>query len=267
MTMGQRIRAARQEAGLSQRQLAGEEITRNMLSALEHDGANPSVATLKYLSEKLCKPISYFLGEDIPKLPEAEEMAQARTAFRSGGYLRCLELLKGLESEHFRQERLLLESLSAMALARQALNERRLPYAKELLTQSLRAGEACQYFTEALRRQWLILAARAAQRPSERAALTDKLPSEDELLLLKAQTALESGSLIRAERLLEAAENQTCSKWNHLRGEVYFAKKDYKKAAQCYHRAEKEINADRRLEICYRELGEFKMAYYYATKK
>ena len=41
MTMGQRILAARLAAGLSQRELAGEEITRNMLSSLEHDTANP----------------------------------------------------------------------------------------------------------------------------------------------------------------------------------------------------------------------------------
>ena len=36
MTMGQRILAARLAAGLSQRELAGEEITRNMLSSLDH---------------------------------------------------------------------------------------------------------------------------------------------------------------------------------------------------------------------------------------
>ena len=36
MELGQRIRQARQEAGLSQRQLCGEEITRNMLSLIEN---------------------------------------------------------------------------------------------------------------------------------------------------------------------------------------------------------------------------------------
>lgn len=265
MTMGERIRAARSEAGLSQRQLAGDEITRNMLSALEHDGANPSVATLKYLSDKLCKPISYFLGEDIPTVPEAEEMAQARAAYQSGDFPLCLSLLKDLKSENFRQERLLLESLSAMALARQALKENRLPYAHRLLAQSHRAGEESLYFTEALRREWLLLAAQAARRPGERAALLSRLPDEDEVLLLKAQTALSDGNLNRAQRLLDAAENQS-TQWFYLRAEYYFAQKDYARAAECYHRAEPDINADRRLEICHRELGDYKMAYYYATK-
>ena len=84
MTLGQRILAARLEKGLSQRQLAGEEITRNMLSALEHDGANPSVATLRYLSEKLGKPVSYFLGEDLPPVQGYETLLQARQACSAG---------------------------------------------------------------------------------------------------------------------------------------------------------------------------------------
>ena len=57
MTIGQRILTARQEAGLSQRQLAGESITRNMLSAIEHDKAKPSLDTLQYLSGVLGKPV------------------------------------------------------------------------------------------------------------------------------------------------------------------------------------------------------------------
>ena len=39
--LGQRIRQARQEAGLSQRQLCGETITRNMLSQIESGKARP----------------------------------------------------------------------------------------------------------------------------------------------------------------------------------------------------------------------------------
>ena len=86
MTMGQRILRARQEAGLSQRQLAGEVMTRNMLSALEHDGANPSVATLRYLSEKLGKPVSYFLGEAVLPARQVETLCAAREAFASGDF-------------------------------------------------------------------------------------------------------------------------------------------------------------------------------------
>ena len=43
MELGEKILQARLEAGLSQRQLCGEEITRNMLSLIEHGNAKPSM--------------------------------------------------------------------------------------------------------------------------------------------------------------------------------------------------------------------------------
>ena len=61
MELGQRIRAARLEAGLSQRQLCGEVITRNMLSQIENGSARPSMDTLQYLAAQLGKPVSFFL--------------------------------------------------------------------------------------------------------------------------------------------------------------------------------------------------------------
>ena len=50
MAVGDKLKAARLEAGLSQRQLCGDVITRNMLSQIENGSANPSVATLQYLA-------------------------------------------------------------------------------------------------------------------------------------------------------------------------------------------------------------------------
>lgn len=269
MTMGQRIRQARLEAGLSQRQLAGEEFTRNMLSQLENDGANPSVSTLRYLSERLCKPISYFLGEELPAVPEAEEMARARSAYQAGEYRKCLDGLGELHSEAFAPERQLLQALSAMELARQAIEEDRLPYAQQLLEQSHAAGENCPYFGAELKQKWLILAVRAEKKPSRRAAIADQLSGVDEILCLKAQAALENGDPERAGRLLDGAEDQKSGEWNWLRGEVYFKMRQYPSAAECYHRAEPDRPAQtrRRLEICYREMEDYKMAYYYATKK
>jgi transcriptional regulator with XRE-family HTH domain len=63
MELGEKIRRVRQELGLSQRQLCGQEITRNMLSLIENGGAKPSMKTLEYLARQLGKPISFFLDE------------------------------------------------------------------------------------------------------------------------------------------------------------------------------------------------------------
>ena len=63
MELGEKLRRARMEAGLSQKQLCGEEITRNMLSLIENGAAKPSMKTLQYLAARLGKSVSYFLEE------------------------------------------------------------------------------------------------------------------------------------------------------------------------------------------------------------
>ena len=64
MELGEKLKQARLEAGLSQRQLCGEEITRNMLSLIENGAAKPSMKTLQYLAGRLGKSVSFFLEEE-----------------------------------------------------------------------------------------------------------------------------------------------------------------------------------------------------------
>ena len=78
MELGKRLKAARLEAGLSQRQLCGEVITRNMLSQIENGAARPSMDTLLYLADRLGKPVAYFLDEDPVVTPNRGIMERAR---------------------------------------------------------------------------------------------------------------------------------------------------------------------------------------------
>ena len=113
MTIGQRILAAREEAGLSQRQTAGEHMTRNMLSCLEHDKAKPSLDTLLYLSRTLGKSVGYFLGEDQVPVEGYPAMVQARRAYEDGEYRACLTALSRIPAgEVLDRERTLLELLA-----------------------------------------------------------------------------------------------------------------------------------------------------------
>ena len=65
MTLGEKLRRTRQERGLTQKQLAGERITRNMLSQIENDLAQPSMRTLEYLAAMLNVDAGWLLsGED-----------------------------------------------------------------------------------------------------------------------------------------------------------------------------------------------------------
>ena len=93
MTLGEKIKQARLEAGLSQRQLCGEEVTRNMLSQIENGTAKPSMATLSYFAARLGKPVSYFLEEDAVLSPNQEVMTRARTAVLEGAGQKALQIL------------------------------------------------------------------------------------------------------------------------------------------------------------------------------
>ena len=239
MTMGQRILQARLAAGLSQRELAGEEITRNMLSSLERDAASPSVATLRYLARRLGRPVSYFLGED--------DSSEGIAAFEAGAWRKSLELMT-------RAERRWLEPLALLREAEQAVGNGRIPYARELLERL--EGTTSPLFGPELRRKAAMVRCRCG--------ISTDIP-EDSALLMKAERALAEERFSDAERYLMARDHRDAH-WHHLMGECRFQAKDYAAAKEHYHRCEEVFNVRGRLEICYLELEDFRMAYFYAKK-
>ena len=232
MELGEKLKQARLAAGLSQRQLCGDVITRNMLSQIENGAARPSVDTLRYLAGRLNKSLSYFLEDEEPISPKEQRLI---------GQLRTLE-----------------QAEKAIAAGRNL-------YAGELLDgMKIQKEDYCG--PELNRRRLLLLGKACPQRCGE---ICNQLPGLDEELLLRARAALDGGDLHRAGALLDSAEDQSSARWNFLRGEVYLAAETYEEAARCYHAAEAAFpeKTASRLEHCYRELGDYKMAYEYACKQ
>lgn len=267
MTLGEKIKQARLEAGLSQRQLCGETVTRNMLSQIENGTARPSMTTLTYFAARLGKPVSYFLEEDAVLSPNQTVMVRLRAAVLAGNGLDAMEILQDYRApdETFDTEFQLLHRLAALDAARQAIVKGQSAYAAEILEKLgiLQGG----YCAEELERERLLLLAQA--RPQQRSQIVQMLPPIDDELLLRARQALDMGELEYSECLLGAAQNQDCADWNFLRGEVHLARRQFEAAATCYHRAEDAYpeKTAHRLERCYRELEDFKQAYFYACKQ
>ena len=263
MELGQKIRQVREAAGLSQRQICGSTITRNMLSRIENGSVRPSMTTLAFLAERLGKPVSYFLDEDTVTSPNQASMAAARARFGAGDPAGAVEALLSYKEpdDTFAWEKDLLLAKSYMALAERAIRESRLPYAVELLQKAGQAGKRSPYFGPELERERGLLLAQAEE------AVT--LPADDRELLLRAKKALAEDNPTRAGNYLDAAEDQTAPQWNYLRGEVYFALAEMEKAAGCYRVAEENYPKEtaRRLESCYRALEDYKLAYFYACKQ
>lgn len=67
--LGERVRAARRERGMSQSQLAGEELTKGFISQVESGLVRPSVRSLQLMATRLGKSLDYFLG-DLPLATE-----------------------------------------------------------------------------------------------------------------------------------------------------------------------------------------------------
>ena len=262
MELGEKLRQARLEAGLSQRQLCGDTITRNMLSLIENGSAKPSMDTLMQLAARLEKPVSYFLEEDARTSPNHTVMEMVRCRFDTGDYAAAEAALAGYRApDHvYDRERELLQILTLLNLAEQAITEKRFPYALELLN---RTDLQTHYCREDLCRRRLLL---LAQLPGQRIA--ENLPPLDEELLIRAEYAFSSGDLIRAGYLLEAAEDHSEPRWNLLRGRIYLTQTAFREAVECLHIAEQAYPKETAslLEHCYRELEDYKRAYEYACK-
>ncbi len=255
MAMGDLLRQARQEMGLSQRQLCGEEITRNMLSQIENGAARPSMDTLRYLARRLEKPVSYFLEEQAD--PAAAALEEARRAYGAGSWEQALEHLQAAGDT---PEGQLLFCLCTLDRAEAAIAAGKKPYAAKLLQQLQCRG---LYLPEALEKRRLLLLSQADPRKTVPAA--EQLPSEDASLLLWAAAAQEQGQWERSISLLEAAQNRRAARWLLLRGEASFALDRYREAAEYFLLV--EAQALERLEQCYQRLGDYEKAYAYAVRR
>lgn len=259
MNLGQKLKQARQELGLSQRQLCGEVITRNMLSLIENGSASPSMETLRYLAGRLGKSVSYFLEEDTITSPNQTVMSDARAAFARKEYDLVLQTLHSYQrpDQVFDFEEGFLRALTLLHLAEEAIACRKLPYALELLEKAAAAGKQTPYFTEDLERRRLLALAQL---------LPVELPTDDRELLLRAEAALKRGEHGEATRYLEATQLRSGSYWNYLRGQTYIGEGDYARAQDCLEAAwdydPKACAA--LLELCCREREDFKGAYRYA---
>lgn len=257
MELGQRIKDARLAAGLSQKALCGDTITRNMLSLIESGRAKPSMETLRFLAEGLGKPISYFLEENAILSPNQALMAEAKCAFREQRFKDCLDILAGYTPDGiFDDEKALLQDLSLLTLAQQAISERRHIYTKELLGKMTFEG---LYQAEERKHRQLYLLSKIGEAV--------QLPAEDERLYLQAQNSFRQGKYEKAKHLLQAIEERS-AQWHLLYGQIGVALKNFADAAEALLLAEADFPKETipLLEQCYRELEDYKMAYAYALK-
>ena len=99
MTLGEKIKKARTSLKLTQADVSGDVITRNMISAIESNKATPSLDTLKYLADRLDLPLAYLLSDDddLHFYQKKSRISAIKNALDEKNYTVCINLVLNLE--------------------------------------------------------------------------------------------------------------------------------------------------------------------------
>lgn len=95
-TLGQKVKEARLARKMTQKELAGDFITRNMLSQIENEIATPSIRTIEYIAAMLQKPISFFMDHEQGHI-EGDLIEDLLSKYEHKTYIECI----GIIEDHF----------------------------------------------------------------------------------------------------------------------------------------------------------------------
>jgi transcriptional regulator with XRE-family HTH domain len=138
MNIGEKIRELRTAKLMTQSELAGTQITRNMLSCIENGAANPSLSTILYIASRLNVPAGFLLADEGDEIVyrKMNHFANIKRAYIAGDYRGCRSLCFSGCPEPDDEIRLLLAECDA-AIA-----------VEEFKRGKLRSS--CRFFDEAL---------------------------------------------------------------------------------------------------------------------
>ncbi len=136
MNIGEKIRALRGAKMMTQSELAGSEITRNMLSRIENGAALPSLPTVMYLASRLGVPAGFLLAEEGDEFyyKKMNAMPNIKRAYLAGDYKICRDICMSLGGDD--DEINALICLCSFGLAREKFAEGRLNNAVSLFDEA-----------------------------------------------------------------------------------------------------------------------------------
>lgn len=148
MTTGEKIKKLRAEKMMTQSQLVGDQITRNMLSRIESDEANPSLGTLIYLAKRLNVPPGYLLANE--KEDELYKKSFAldgiKLAYKAGSYKICRQLC--MDYDGFDDEIVMIAAHASFYLAVEEFNKGNLKRAVMYFDEAISYETHTTYYTE-----------------------------------------------------------------------------------------------------------------------
>lgn len=291
MDIGKKVKKARISKAMTQSELAGDKITRNMLSQIENGSAMPSVATITYIAEKLGIPTGYFLCESKNDFFYRKMLCidSVKKAYFNGEYQKCVEICKDSLSE-YDDEICMILCECHFRLGRDFFKKGHLKSSHKELNAALHYAGKTVYNVN-----WVRIASSVHLEfigellPSLRFEPQDSYTFDIDALVftdmykyMRANTLIEKGKDI--DKDIDNIENlclwdfENLALARHIEARLKMKNKDYGGAIELMRvTAEDEkfkeygsallcvLYSD--MEICFRETKDFEHAYEYATKK
>ena len=158
MNLGQKIKNLRTEKMMTQKELAGNEITRNMLSQIENGSALPSLSTVIYLAGKLGVSAGYLLSEGDEEFIyyKSRTMKNIKRAYTDRRFELCREMCLSSFDEYDDELELILTD-SCLGLAQECVMNGKLYRACRLLDEAWLHANKTVYPTSSQRHRILVI--------------------------------------------------------------------------------------------------------------
>ena len=141
--LGERIRACRTKLGMTQTELAaGCDVTRNMLSRIEHGAAYPSLPTLVAIAARMKMPVGVLLG-DPEEFMTYQLTCSCKRLYAEGKYAQAIEQAAEIESPPDELAALLVQA--HLAHAKELFDVGRLGDALAELAAAEALAHGCRY--------------------------------------------------------------------------------------------------------------------------
>lgn len=288
MDIGERIKAIRMSKHMTQSELAGDQITRNMLSLIENGNALPSLPTVTYIAERLGIPMGLLLAGKSEELIylKLERLPRIKQAFSQREFRLCADMCQAMldmNPDSCDDELLMIMAECHFGIAVDEFNSGKLHNACREL------DEACSYSKQTVYNSEHIRCSAAVYfEYMRRLSPTLSSDSDNDVYSGAAYSvdsfgkyyavlqAIGRGDIYVAETYVSSAQNEEKGFAEHVRALIEMGKGNYKLAEEILSHllgsddltcraVTYRIFSD--LERCCKEIGDYKNAYEYSVGK
>ncbi len=283
MNIGEKIRELRVAKLMTQSELAGSHITRNMLSCIENGTAKPSLPTILYIAGRLNVPAGFLLAEEGDEIVyrKMNSFANIKRAYTAGDLWGCRSLCLSGCPQPDDEISLLLADCDA-GIAAEEFWQGKLRSSCRFFDEALSYAEKTMYQTGHIEAQAAVFF-RYMRRISP-TLYSDMLDEEKAKTMqyvssfssyTDALEALDEGELQPAMSFLETEDAESFFA-HHIRIRLMMENRRFEEAKAdlvLLLRSEEPLNEIGlytvlcELEICCRETDDYKGAYNYASEK